>query len=57
MEKVSKKLKGEAESVNSRINVKTGSFDLDSNLVREIVKNHIIIRGVEEFYEKTGFFG
>ena len=51
-----RKLKEKLESVNSKIKVKIGSFDLESNLIKEIVKNHIILKGVEEFYEKTEFF-
>jgi len=26
-------------------------------LVKEVLKNHVILRGVEDFYEKTRFFG
>lgn len=37
-------------------NVKNGEFKPDSLLVKEIIKNHVIFRGVEEFYERTGFF-
>ena len=51
-----KKAKEAVESVNSMIRVKTGDFNLESLLIKEIVKNHVIIRGVEDFYEKTGFF-
>jgi hypothetical protein len=36
-------------------NVKNGEFG-KSLLVKEIVKDHVIFRGVEEFYERTGFF-
>lgn len=44
------------ENINSKINIKTGKFNLNSELVREIIKNHVVIKGVEEFYEKIGFF-
>jgi len=44
------------ESIHSRIKVKFGDFDLSSNLIKEIIKNHVILKGVEEFYEKTKFF-
>jgi DNA-binding MarR family transcriptional regulator len=36
--------------------VKNGEFGTGSPLVKEIVKKHVIFRGVEEFYERTGFF-
>lgn len=52
----SRKSKEELESINSKIQVKIGSFDMESNLIKEIIKNHIILKGVEEFYEKTKFF-
>ncbi len=44
------------EDVHSKINVKIGVFDAKSPLIREIIKDHIIIRGVEEFYEKKQIF-
>ena len=43
--------------MNSRISVKSGPFDLGSDLIMEIIKNHVIIKGAEEFYAKTGFLG
>jgi predicted nucleotidyltransferase len=36
--------------------VKTGEFKLDSLLVKEIIRNHLLIRGVEEYYERIRFF-
>jgi len=50
------KIKEEIESIHSRIKVKVGDFNTSSQLIKEIIKNHIILRGVEEFYEKTKFF-
>lgn len=44
------KLKKEVESINSRISVKIGKFDKDSVLIKEIIKNHVIIKGFEEYY-------
>lgn len=44
------------ESVNSRINVNIGGFDNKSPLIKEIIKNHVIVKGVDKYYEKTGFF-
>jgi len=51
-----KKLKQEIEEINSGLSVKTGEFELSSFLIREIVKKHVILEGVDEFYEKIGFF-
>ncbi len=51
-----REVKENAEKANSRISAKIGTFDLDSALLKEIVKDHVILRGEEEFYEKTGLF-
>jgi predicted nucleotidyltransferase len=52
-----KRVKESLESLHSRIKVKIGEFALDSRLIKEIIKNHVILRGVEDFYEKIEFFG
>ena len=44
-------IKMTVENVHSKINVKIGSFDIKSNLIKEIIKDHVIVRGFEEFYE------
>jgi predicted nucleotidyltransferase len=56
VETKNKEVKDELESVHSRISVKIGSFDLNSSLLKEIIKDHVILKGVEEFYEKIKFF-
>jgi len=53
----SREAKEDIESAHSRLRVKIGDFDLGSELIKEIIKDHIILRGMEEFYEKTRFFG
>jgi predicted nucleotidyltransferase len=50
-----RRVKASVEGVNSRISVKIGRFDISSPLIREIVKDHVIIRGIDEFYERAGF--
>ena len=50
-----KKVKKEIENLNSRISVKIGNFNKENLLIKEIIKNHIIIKGVEYYYEKVGF--
>jgi predicted nucleotidyltransferase len=52
----SRKVKEDIEMVHSKLRVKIGGFDMDSQLIKEIIKNHIVLRGVEEFYEKIKFF-
>jgi len=50
------KIKDRLKELNSRLSIKIGKFDVNSLLIREIIKEHIIIRGVEEFYERNKFF-
>ena len=50
------KIKEEVKKINDLINVKTGRFDTEDLLIKEIIKNHVIIRGAEEYYEKIKFF-
>ena len=57
IETKSRKVKENVEMINSKIRAKIGEFDLDSNLIKEITKDHIILKGTEGFYEKTKFFG
>jgi predicted nucleotidyltransferase len=40
----------------SILSVKTGPFDTENPMIREIIKDHIIIKGVEDYFEKTKFF-
>lgn len=44
------------ERKNSLLSVKTGVFDPKNLLIREMMKDHVIIRGVEVYFDKTGFF-
>lgn len=49
-------IKTRVKETNSKLNVKIGKFDTKSLLIKEIIKNHIIIRGLEDFYAKNSFF-
>lgn len=49
--------KKQIEQKHSLLSVKTGRFETADLLVREIMKDHIIIRGVELYFERTGRFG
>jgi len=57
IETKSKKIKQELELVDSKLSIKIGRHDKKSPLAKEIEKNHVIIKGVGEYYEKNGFFG
>jgi predicted nucleotidyltransferase len=48
--------KKQLEQRHSLLSVKIGAFDTKDLLIREMMKDHIIIKGVEVYYEKTGFF-
>lgn len=51
-----RKVRKDLEARFSRLSVKLGDFDVLNLLVREMVKDHVILKGVEHFYERTGFF-
>ena len=42
--------------LDSKLSVKIGSYDRTSPLIKEIEKNHVLLKGVEYFYEKNQFF-
>ena len=50
------KIKKNAEKINKKFSVKIGKYDNKSLLIKEIEKSHVIVKGVEEFYEKNKFF-
>ena len=50
------KIKNKLKELNSKLSIKIGKFDNKSLLIREIIKNHIIVRGLEDFYERVDFF-
>ena len=56
IETTDQKVKEEIQKIYDLISIKIGKFNLNDLLIKEIIKNHIIIKGGEEFYEKTKFF-
>ncbi|MBU3923437.1 MAG: nucleotidyltransferase domain-containing protein [Nanoarchaeota archaeon] len=46
----SKVLKNDLEKLDSKVSVKIGKFDRSSSLGKEILKNHVVIKGVERLY-------
>ncbi len=50
-------LRKELLLLDSKLNIKIGEYDRQSLLIKEIEKNHVIIKGTEEFYEKNRLFG
>ena len=50
------RLKEEVELIDSKISVKIGKYNQDGLLIKEIEKNHAVIKGIELYYEKNRFF-
>jgi predicted nucleotidyltransferase len=48
--------KEKLEQINSGLSVKIGLFETESILMREIIKNHVILRGVETYFGKIKVF-
>ncbi len=42
--------------LDSKLSIKIGKYDRASPLIKEIEKNHVVLKGVEYFYEKNQFF-
>lgn len=51
-----RKIKEEISKIDSKLSVKIGLYNKKNLLIKEIEKNHTIIKGIEEYYEKTKFF-
>ncbi len=49
-------LQEKVKHINQKMSLKIGVFDPNNLLIKEMIKNHTIIRGVEVFYEKIHFF-
>ncbi len=56
IETENQELKKELELLNSKLSIKIGKYNKENLLIKEIEKNHIIIKGVERYYEKNEFF-
>ncbi|MDP3027192.1 MAG: nucleotidyltransferase domain-containing protein [Nanoarchaeota archaeon] len=56
LETIDNSLKIKIKAINSKLSIKIGKFDTKSLLIKEIIRNHIIIRGLENFYERVEFF-
>lgn len=48
-----RQVKLDLEKIQSRVSVKIGPFDRSKDLVKEIEKNHVIIKGFEDYVSKT----
>jgi predicted nucleotidyltransferase len=50
------KIKEIIQNIYPSLSVKIGKFNPNDLLIKEIIKNHIIIKGCEEYYDKIKFF-
>ncbi len=50
-------IKKELGLIDSKLSIKIGKYDPSNLLIKEIEKNHIIIKGAERYYDKNKFFG
>jgi len=57
IETKNKNLKKELALIDSKLSIKIGTYNKENNLIKEIDKNHVIIKGIEYYYEKNQFFG
>ncbi len=56
IETTDRKIKQGLEQIDSRLSIKIGEFDKENLLIKEMIKNHIILKGAEEYYGKIEFF-
>ena len=56
IETINPKIKEEVQKIYDLISVKIGKFNVNDLLIKEIMKNHAIIKGGENYYEKVKFF-
>jgi len=52
IETENKNIKQELEALDSKLSIKTGRYEKQNLLIKEIEKNNIIIKGVEKYYER-----
>jgi len=56
IETLNRNIKKELSLFDTRSSIKIGRYNKSSLLIKEIEKNHIIIKGVELYYEKNKIF-
>ena len=49
-------IRKELQLLDSRLSIKIGEYNKQNLLIKEIEINHVIIKGIEKFYEKNKFF-
>jgi predicted nucleotidyltransferase len=54
IETLNPSIREKLEKKHSSLSIKIGEFDPGSLLIREIIKDHVVIKGVEMYLDKTG---
>ncbi len=52
----SQKIKKATQEIYPSLSIKIGKFNPNNLLIKEIIKNHVILKGGEKYYEKIKFF-
>lgn len=45
------RIRNNLELLDSKLSIKIGTFDKEATLAKEIVRNHVILKGVDRYYE------
>ncbi len=53
IETLNTKIKKELSLIDTRLSIKMGKYNKSNLLIKEIEKNHIIIKGIELYYQKN----
>ena len=56
IETMDKNLKKDLEKIDSKLSIKIGKYNKDNPVIKEIKKNHVVIKGTERYYEINQFF-
>ena len=51
-----KKVKEKLQEINSKLSIQIGQLSKTDPLSREIFNNHVILRGVEEYYDMSEIY-
>lgn len=46
----------ELRNIHDKLSIQIREFDKEDLLIKEIIKNYIILNNAEEYYEKLGFY-
>ena len=56
IETINKNIKKDLEKIDSKLSIKIGKYNKNNPVIKEIKRNHVIIKGTERYYEINKFF-